>query len=100
MIAVLHLDIDSGIGHSSRYFAELSGHLLIQAEREDIADGRYSDACGFEGGSSGAAVLDQEMRYANAVDDEHTSAFQADSGPAESLAHVRKGAGTVFEFDG
>ncbi len=99
MIAVLHLDVDSGIGHSSRYFAELSGHLLIQAERENLAGGSYANAYRFQGSSRHVSVLNQEVRNANAIDDEHASTFKADSSSAESLAHIRKGAGTVFEFD-
>lgn len=98
MVAVEHLDVNSGIGHAASDFAQLTRLGLIQALDQDFALFENADACGGESGASGGAVGEEEMADGAAVEETCATAFDADASAAERFTHFSERARAVFEF--
>jgi hypothetical protein len=72
---------------------------LIQALDEHFAHVEDADVCGLEGGARGWSIGDQEVRDADAVNDEGSAAFDAYTRAAEGLAHASESAGLIRQGD-
>lgn len=95
VVAVLHFDGYSRIGHAPGNLTELSRLVLAKSQRNHFADAQYAHAGCFERPLRRFRVVEQKMPDAA----EHAAAFDADSGAAEDFAHRGEGAGAV-ENDG
>ncbi|MDP1861950.1 MAG: hypothetical protein Q8K82_25040 [Gemmatimonadaceae bacterium] len=99
MVTVQDFDVDARFGHSAREQTELTGHVLLQSLNEHFPFREDLDASRFQRLASGRSVREEEMGYALAVRDPGPSAFDAHPGAAQSLSHVGKSAGSVFQSD-
>ncbi len=67
VVTVEDFDVHAGFGHTAGEQAELARYVLLQALNEHVSFGEDADARGFERGSSGGAVFDEEVSDAFAA---------------------------------
>ncbi len=88
VVAVLHRDVDSSVGHLAGEQPELPGNGLPELEGDDVADRDGTEAYALERQLRGGGVVDEEVRDAGAGDGEDAAAFEAHAGTAERLPEV------------
>ena len=99
VVAVEDLDVDSGLSHPAREFAELTGFSLVQSLDHDVALFDDADAGCFERAASGRPIFEEEVGDSLTVDNERASALDAHSGAAQCVAHLGQCAGPVLKRD-
>src|SRR5690348_15683380 len=95
MIAILHLDVHTRIPQAASKFTELTWFTLIETNHKRGPSREDTDAGILERSTCGHAICEQEVSDPLAVGEEHASAFDAHSGPAKRLTHLRQGAWSV-----
>jgi len=99
VIAVLRQNVHARLRHPAKHLSHLSRLTLIQFLNQDLILPNHRDARSFESASASRSIFHEKVGPSFAVDNEHTAALNADSCDSESLSHLSKGAGAIFQLN-
>jgi hypothetical protein len=99
MIAVKHLDVYSGLCHSTREFTKLPRNVLPQSLRQDVSLYDYANARRFQRHTRSISVHKQKMRDTLRSHDPRASTLDAHSSAGQRLTHLGQCAWTIAQFN-
>src|SRR6202140_5774997 len=99
MVAVHHLDVDSGLGHAAGDLAELARFRLVEPLHQDLSLREDFDPRPLERLAGGGAIREEEVRHPDPVGDEDSTALDARPCPPQGLPHLGQGPRPVLERD-
>ena len=99
VIAVEHLDVDTGFTHAASEFAKLSRLVLLYLLHDDVTDGHNTNSRSLKRSTRYFAILDKEVRDALTIDHPCAAALDAHADSSEGFAHLAERARTVFKFN-
>lgn len=88
VVAVLHPDVDTSIGHLPAERPQLTGCALVEPQQNHLADGADIQAGLRQRAPGGVPVIDKEVRDAGAGVPEHPASLQADAFVTQDLAEL------------
>lgn len=97
VVAVLHEDVDAGLGEPPGEQPKLAGHILGELQHHDIMHVRGPDSSIRQRFTSARGVADEKVRDGDALMREDAPAFETDTGSSKRLTEVRKRARPVVK---
>jgi hypothetical protein len=99
VIAVHHLDVDSGLRHPPRDLAELARATLIQSLHEYLAHGHDLDSGSFNGPLCSRAVIEEKMRDGPISHDEDSPALDVHARTTQRIPQFGERSKLIWEHD-
>jgi hypothetical protein len=99
MIAVLDLDVDTGLRHPARDQPELAGKRLPQPQNRYLAEGFDADPSDPEDRCRGGSILDEIVSNGRRAIRKDAASPDADSRLSERFTHCSKRSGSILHPD-